>query len=684
MMTMDSKKASSTRRKNRSRGGPPREEPEVEVYGNITSGSSSNGHRTGTNGVTPRAEMQSSSPDDGVRQVTQAVAAAGRKEEESLYDQLLRHHKENNLDDSASQSLSNSDNFDAFSVMSEEDRKLPAVPAHGRPRRPILRPYSKNHAIVESGDEAASTWVEREAASTWVEREQGSTDGATKQEADSADDFYPTSEDVTRTLSGRSLPGSRAPPRRVSNGELDQKPTTKSAGALPISKPPRDRSSPRETSTSSMGSDDRKKLFKKSREQSSFYKAALKSAGESDPSPIPTLNDMEQDERLARELSQMIEEPPPPSALDEELARVLQASEPEPPEASEQDVVLALQLMEQEEKLQPSTTVSTSASTTALTDEVLARRLSQGMSVGSNTDEQLARRLSQGLSVGSSHADEQLARRLSQGTTVGPNVDELLARQLSQFEKPTSLEQAAKMVPEQLQILERIQQDKERKQIEQAMMASSLHELPVFQEITDTGIGRSKKEDYHLSQELALNEWTSLLDRRPEGRLSVGGGAGGSTRSAVSWNGLDRPVNNQVHRVHVPSTVRPQQYDGVMIINRAPGRAVSVDQGGRENPIQPRVGQVRAQQVRARSSTGIAGAREEQRSQDLVRPRPPEDLLQRGNQETRSAIASGRAHVVMCQGCDSRLHAPMNYSLVFCPTCNTISPGLTAGNNVSG
>jgi hypothetical protein len=384
----------------------------------------------------------------------------------------------------------------------------------------------------------------------------------------------------------------------------------------------------------------------------------------------------------------MIEEPPPPSALDEELARVLQAAEPNPPEASEQDVVLALQLMEEEEKFQPSASASTSTTTTALTDAVLARRLSQGMSVGSsNTDEEFARSLSQGMALGSSHADEQLARRLSQGIPSVPNADELLARQLSQFEKPTSLEPAAEMVPEQLQILERIQQDKERKQIEQAMMESSLHELPLFQEMADTGIERSNAQDFQLSQELALNEWTSLQDRGPEARLSVGGGAGGSARSSALWNGLDRPANTHIHRVQISGTARSQQYDGAMVVNRAPGRAVSVDQGGRENPIEPRV----AQPVRARSSASMSGPREErrlepavQRSQDLVRPRPPEDLLQRGNQETRSAIASGRAHVVLCQGCNSRLHAPMNYSLVFCPTCNTISPGLTVANGASG
>lgn len=54
-----------------------------------------------------------------------------------------------------------------------------------------------------------------------------------------------------------------------------------------------------------------------------------------------------------------------------------------------------------------------------------------------------------------------------------------------------------------------------------------------------------------------------------------------------------------------------------------------------------------------------------------------EALLLRGHYETREAIANGKAHVVQCRGCLGRLHAPMSYSLVFCPKCKTVSPGQT-------
>jgi hypothetical protein len=50
------------------------------------------------------------------------------------------------------------------------------------------------------------------------------------------------------------------------------------------------------------------------------------------------------------------------------------------------------------------------------------------------------------------------------------------------------------------------------------------------------------------------------------------------------------------------------------------------------------------------------------------------ELLQRGTIETKNAISSGQAHIVTCRGCGGRLQAPVSYSLVFCPKCQTISP----------
>lgn len=51
-----------------------------------------------------------------------------------------------------------------------------------------------------------------------------------------------------------------------------------------------------------------------------------------------------------------------------------------------------------------------------------------------------------------------------------------------------------------------------------------------------------------------------------------------------------------------------------------------------------------------------------------------QELLERGTSETKLAIQSGKAQIVVCRGCGGRLQAPASYSLVFCPKCQTISP----------
>ena len=73
------------------------------------------------------------------------------------------------------------------------------------------------------------------------------------------------------------------------------------------------------------------------------------------------------------------------------------------------------------------------------------------------------------------------------------------------------------------------------------------------------------------------------------------------------------------------------------------------------------------------------------RSQTATRPAPArmkdpppsqeaDELLLKGAMETQQAISSGRAHIVKCQKCGARLQAPLNYSLVYCPQCQTVSP----------
>ena len=57
-----------------------------------------------------------------------------------------------------------------------------------------------------------------------------------------------------------------------------------------------------------------------------------------------------------------------------------------------------------------------------------------------------------------------------------------------------------------------------------------------------------------------------------------------------------------------------------------------------------------------------------------------DDALRLGEEETRNAMMQGHSHVVRCQGCNGKLHAPMRYSLVYCPHCKIVSPGQTSGS----
>ncbi len=226
------------------------------------------------------------------------------------------------------------------------------------------------------------------------------------------------------------------------------------------------------------------------------------------------------------------------------------------------------------------------------------------------------------------------------------------------------------------------------------------------------------EEDYRLSQELALREWTTAQGIR-HGHGVLQGERLPSLRSSQTWNANDQTLSSapSIMSQHVGATSASSvQYDRSIRANFTPGRAVSVTPSGEETSIQPRsqilVGRshsnlppTREPVTAARRISSFEGARpnsivetypEQRRNSaqftdswqrgnpapplqpDISRSRPTEELLLRGNQETQAAIATGRAHVVVCQGCRSHLHAPRSYSLVFCPTCNTISPGQLA------
>jgi len=67
-------------------------------------------------------------------------------------------------------------------------------------------------------------------------------------------------------------------------------------------------------------------------------------------------------------------------------------------------------------------------------------------------------------------------------------------------------------------------------------------------------------------------------------------------------------------------------------------------------------------------------AQQKKKKAPLDHERGRNSLMQRGTAETQRAIAAGQAHIVTCRGCGAKLQAPIAYSLVFCPNCQTVSP----------
>ncbi len=563
-----------------------------------------------------------------LQHLARRAVASAEDEGESLYEQLLRHHQDNNLDDSEHEHQH--DAVDAASIQSEEDRKLPAISpqeAQGLHRRPISLPFSRSQRINES-------------------------------------EIYPH----TATASEFRVDDPWGDENAISSLESVQSMLPGEGTSTPLEIPDSHRSS-------------RSALFR----QSSFYKAALEAAGDTDWTPTTPANDLKTDELLARELEELLQAPPPEAALDEELARAFQAAqEPLPPANSEeQDVALALELMQQEQEQQ-----------------------------------QRQRQYQQQRQYDQTLSDEELALKLSKELTCGrgPRLgDEMLALHFSQFEGGSSRSQGPpKMVPEQLLILERIQQDKERELIQKAIMESSLHEVPGFMEPPDTRVGvpfsgADRDEDYRFSQELALREWTAVHGGQ---RTAVRSGLSPTFRSSPSGNTGDlRPSFSREWSQQVEPPGAPRSHVGRSgSVNFIPGRAVAVDTTGRETSIDPRphiqhisVASTRASlpiprehaplETRSRSfepairPTILGGRSPEFRHKNdhartqqssLASPGSPGVYHRRGNEETQVAIATGRAHVVICQGCRTRLHAPKRYSLVLCPSCNIISPGLSA------
>lgn len=422
--------------------------------------------------------------------------------------------------------------------------------------------------------------------------------------------------------------------------------------------------------------------------QSSFYKAAMEAMGEHVERPKP---DVSLDEQFAKELSRQAEE-----EEEEERAKRLR------------DETLARELAE-------TLRIDADEATRRLRDEALSRDLAEilRMEASEATEryEQLARDEAFALELTrkeqltlsqpsrtESVKDEAIALALmraeSHTTSPRPSQQEIdedaaLALALAQEENPFPRAPPSTIaLPEQLKILEHIKNRREQN-MNKGILESS--------------------DDFVMSQMLAMQDWMQCKDRQKPAP---------SLRNTASWSVSSTQPQPQGNGQHPKAFTRPNLGENSLMYSQsdylflqsdssqqltmeppryscpmqAPQHGLS-DEGLRryayaqndqhslsphrkKQHVHPDGESVQSAPVQ-RGTTDFLDRSHQPTPDLLVRGHIP-DLLVRGRMETRVAIDQGMSHVVLCQGCNKRLHAPMSYALVFCPSCHTVSPGETA------
>lgn len=641
-----------------------------------------------------------------------ALAAAGvakysEKDEVSLPDQLLRYYSD--------RSPNSAENIEHASVSSEEDRKPPAKPTYAPANSASFYKPSTNNSINMGWNDLDSPPVIRSVSEPFnlthpSKRVESSSDSATQPIVrskltqgrndcarlldDSQSSFYKAAlEDLVEPDSY---------PRMVQDNSIEkdeQFARELSQQLASYSEPPAVKAQPDSKIHPISAKDDIhlendaqivSKLF--SRPEEYPERPASKATIQSDVSS----SQLEKDAELARTLSQQLEGNPVSSArgstIDLDILPTLATND-----HLEKDAQLAKELSQQ----------LANPNTPQAPDDEFARRLQTRVidSSSVNLDEDMALALNlleeTKSSINDTSSDEALAQKLSlelNAAKVKKPSDETVARQISRQEDnypPTVPEQC----PEQLQILEKIQQDNERKLVEQALRESALSDLPIFQDesvVGEASVQRSNntEQDYLNSQEFALREWAAAKSREHDGSPNAGSHenllSDGNSRYHSSVQRHSARINER--NSSVPS-VRPADYQLNHTMNSFGGNAktgkASPNNAGSDESLAKYPTNFGGQMLESHenSNTIYANSKQDQsynhaiEEQDLMRQRAHKDLLQRGNDETRTAIEFGRSHVIICQGCHKRLHAPKYYSLVFCPNCDTISPGLAANHS---
>jgi len=311
---------------------------------------------------------------------------------------------------------------------------------------------------------------------------------------------------------------------------------------------------------------------------------------------------------------------------------------------------LQLELLKEEEAAQ------------ARKDEELARQLQRQLALEdeerANRDAALALRLQQ----------EQMPKQPDPDSSTLQ--DAMLARELSRMQ---TIQNNEEVVPEQVNILEQIRTEQERKLIERQVLETQKE-------------AQQSNDDLVYTGEVAVSEWASAshpeFRQMPQNAMPV---RPSGLQASSTWSGDN----------HVPQTSSSRDYRRYQSHDNAPTsqpqQATAFRRSYSACHPHPRIEPQRSVHfIDERESRPLRRPLDRRQSTPLpivssIPPPSPQpatvepthESLRRGNRETRMAMNSGASHVIKCQGCNVRLHAPLSYSLVFCPNCRTVSPGQT-------
>ena len=203
---------------------------------------------------------------------------------------------------------------------------------------------------------------------------------------------------------------------------------------------------------------------------------------------------------------------------------------------------------------------------------------------------------------------------------------------------------------EQFLILHRIREQAERRELEQALRLSEHESSAQSTRQPDHRDGTAgAAPEYLQSQQAALMEY------QPSNVSPLG-----AVMSPLSSYCSDRD------RAPPPSPI-DDRHDNAAVTN---GARLRVSAFNNSHGV-----------THATVGTAAATRHQHDNSQQQQQQQQQHDLVRMGLLETQRAVQEGYAHIVECQGCGGRLQAPVHYSLVYCPACGVISPGLTVNRN---